>query len=304
MDIILVSTRLSKSRTIRVSRAQIVLFVIMLFGLSLMVSGWVYSIVHRPAAGAGESSAISSGESPSPAANPAYVAANLNALAVRLGEMQAQLLRLDSFGARLAKLVGVKPQEFQFGEKPGRGGVLLEAAPPAHDVSLDQLGQEIGALARSIEERSDMFGILDSLLRDERLKQKVLPTSAPVAIGYHSSDYGMRRDPFTGREAFHSGIDFVAPFGTPFTAAAAGVIVSAERHPEYGNMIEIDHGNGLHSRYGHASKLLVKPGDVVLKGQEIGLIGNTGRSTGTHLHFEVRKGDVFLDPKTFLDLDT
>jgi murein DD-endopeptidase MepM/ murein hydrolase activator NlpD len=301
MDIILVSTRLAQSRTIRVTGTQIAMVVVMLFGLSLMVSGWVYSVMHRMSATPVENAAAASGEPLPPAANPAYVAANLNALAVRLGEMQAQLLRLDSFGARLAKLVGVKPEEFKFDEKPGRGGPVIE--PASRDLSMDELGREIGALARSIEERSDMFGTLDSLLRDERLKQKVLPTQAPVTVGYHSSDYGMRRDPFTGRKAFHSGIDFVAPYGTPFTAAAAGVIVSAERHPEYGNMIEIDHGNGLHSRYGHASKLLVKVGDVVLKGQEIGLIGNTGRSTGTHLHFEVRKGDVFLDPKTFLDLD-
>ena len=284
MDIILVSRRLSKTRSLTVTQTQVVLFAIVALSLMFMFTSWLYSLLPHPAGQRNRGAVVV--EQHATSDSPAYVAASLNALASRLGEMQAQLLRLESFGARLGRLVGVKPQEFNFGEKPGRGGPL-QSAPPAGDVSLDQLGREITTLSQTIEEHKQMFGVLDGLIRDQRLASKILPTEAPVAEGYHSSDFGMRRDPFTGRQAFHSGIDFVAGYGTPFVAAAAGVVLLAERHPEYG----------------HASKLLVKVGEVVFKGQPIGLIGSTGRSTGTHLHFEVRQGEDFIDPKTFLDLD-
>ncbi len=143
-------------------------------------------------------------------------------------------------------------------------------------------------------------GALDLLLRNDRLSKLIVPSEMPIEIDWFSSGYGYRIDPFTGRKAFHEGVDFSAPTGTPIKAAAAGVVVYSDRHPDYGNMIEIDHGNDLVSRYAHASKRLVELGQIVLQGQKIAEVGSTGRSTGAHLHFEIRHNDKSLNPAKFL----
>jgi len=138
------------------------------------------------------------------------------------------------------------------------------------------------------------------LLRQDRLKKKMLPSIMPVKVKWYSSGFGSRIDPFTGKRAFHKGIDFVAEVGAPIIAAAGGVVVYSDLHPEYGNMIEIDHGNNLISRYAHASKRLVKLGQVVMQGEKIAEVGSTGRSTGPHLHFEVRHKGLPRNPSRFL----
>jgi murein DD-endopeptidase MepM/ murein hydrolase activator NlpD len=224
---------------------------------------------------------------------------NLNAFAAKLGEMQARLMRLDAFGARLVKEVGVKPQEFDFSEPPGRGGALPSVLP-SQDISPGEFSKQLNQTSQWLDDRSDKLGVLDSMLMDARLKKRAIPTVLPVTVGYYSSNFGYRIDPFTGQNAFHGGVDFVAPIGTPVGAAAGGVVVVSERQPDYGNMVEIDHGNGLTSRYAHLSKRLVSVGDVVLRGQSIGEVGSTGRSTGAHLHFEVRNQGVAVNPKKFL----
>jgi murein DD-endopeptidase MepM/ murein hydrolase activator NlpD len=140
------------------------------------------------------------------------------------------------------------------------------------------------------------------MLTISHAKKQLLPTELPVSVGWYSSNFGWRIDPFTGWNAFHEGMDFMAPEGEAITAAAGGVVVYAEPHPQYGNMIEIDHGNGLITRYAHASKLIAKVGDVVLRGQKIAEVGNTGRSTGTHLHFEVRQWGAPQNPARFLQV--
>jgi murein DD-endopeptidase MepM/ murein hydrolase activator NlpD len=208
---------------------------------------------------------------------------------------------LDAFGARLVRDVGMKPQEFDFSEPPGRGGALPSLLPQS-DLSPAEFGKYLSETSQWLDDRSDKLGVLDSLLMDERLKKKAVPTVLPVTVGFYSSNYGYRIDPFTGRNTFHDGVDFVAPIGTPVNAAAGGVVVASEHQAEYGNMIEIDHGNGLSSRYAHLSKRLVNVGDVVLRGQNIGAVGSTGRSTGAHLHFEVRNQGAAVNPKKFLAL--
>ena len=134
----------------------------------------------------------------------------------------------------------------------------------------------------------------------ERVQAKLLPTSQPVAVGYNASSFGWRFDPFNGRSTFHEGIDFAAPTGTPVAAAAGGVVVTAEYHHQFGNMLEIDHGNGIVTRYAHASRLLMRVGDIVRRGQHVADVGSTGRSTGAHLHFEVLVMGVQQDPSKFL----
>jgi murein DD-endopeptidase MepM/ murein hydrolase activator NlpD len=138
------------------------------------------------------------------------------------------------------------------------------------------------------------------MLSEDSAKRQLMPTGMPVANGYHSSNFGWRIDPFTGFNAYHEGIDFMAEAGTTIRAAAGGVVVYAALHPQYGNMVEIDHGNDLVTRYAHASKLSVKVGDVVLRGSKIAEVGSTGRSTGTHLHFEVRHKGAAQNPGRFL----
>jgi len=229
-----------------------------------------------------------------------YLQDNLNAMAVRLGQMQAQLLRLDTLGERLAKLAGFKPQELMFNEMPARGGAI--SSVPNQNLSLDDFTLQIDLLTRQLEDRGDKLGLLESMFTLESARKKLTPTKLPVEGGWYSSNYGWRIDPFTGQRAFHEGIDFMAEEGTPIHAAAAGVVVYSGLHPQYGNMIEIDHGNDLISRYAHASKRFVKIGDVVLRGSRIAAVGSTGRATGAHLHFEVRQRGAAKNPSQFLQL--
>jgi murein DD-endopeptidase MepM/ murein hydrolase activator NlpD len=228
-----------------------------------------------------------------------YLRENLNSMAMRVGEMQAQLLRLNALGERVSGMAGLKPGEIDFKNLPGRGGALtsLEAS---REISLEELNATITGLSRTVEGRSDVLNLIESELMHQRVKSRLIPTFQPVQ-GYNGSGFGSRIDPFSGRSAHHQGIDFQAPPGTPILAAAGGVIIAAEMHPGFGNMLEIDHGNELMTRYAHNSKLLVKPGDIVKPGQKIAELGSTGRSTGPHLHFEVHVRGVAQDPMKFLE---
>jgi murein DD-endopeptidase MepM/ murein hydrolase activator NlpD len=226
------------------------------------------------------------------------VQGHLNAMAVRLGELQARMLRLDGLGDRLAKAAGLKPQELQAGQAPGRGGA--ESDRPARNLSVQEFTDLLERLARQVNDRTDQLGVLEALLVEDSANRKFLPTLQPVVDGWYSSNFGYRIDPFSGQQSFHEGIDFPADPGTPIVAAASGLVVESGWHPQYGKIIQIDHGNGLVSRYAHASQLGVKEGDLVVRGQQIGAVGSTGRSTGPHLHFEVRLNGVPQNPVRFL----
>lgn len=228
-----------------------------------------------------------------------YVKENLAAMAMKLGEMQAQLMRLDALGERVQGLAGVKPQEFNFKEPPGRGGAEPSGAED-RPLSMHDFKHALDAVAKDVERRADYMNVVETALMSNKLKTKLLPTTQPVNVSYNASSFGWRLDPFTGRQAFHEGIDFAATIGTPIIAAAGGVVIAAEYHHDFGNMLEIDHGNDIVTRYAHASRLLVKVGDIVRRGQHIADVGSTGRSTGPHLHFEVRVKGVAQDPSKFL----
>lgn len=228
----------------------------------------------------------------------AHLHGNLDVMAVKLGQMQAQLMRLDALGERLAKSSGIKTQEFLFDKMPGQGGALPTLSSPV--LSVDEFKQRLNELSYVIDDREDKFGVLESLLRQDRLTKRVYPSEMPVDTGWYSSGFGYRIDPFSGRRVFHEGVDFAAKKGTPIKAAAGGVVIYSARHPEYGNMVEIDHGDELVSRYAHASKRLVNLGQIVLSGQKIAEVGSTGRSTGPHLHFEIRHRNVPQNPSRYL----
>lgn len=219
---------------------------------------------------------------------------NIDALAKKLGEMQAKLLQLEALGERVSGLAGINPQDIK--ASPGRGGVLISGP----SLSMQELQNTLQELDKLSDHRADLLTVMESRLFDQKIKKMMIPTQQPVPVWSLGSAFGWRIDPFTGRTALHTGLDFEANAGTPILAAAGGVVVTQEFHPMYGNMMEVDHGNNLVTRYAHASKVLVKKGDLIRRGQKIAEVGSTGRSTGPHLHFEVLVQGVYQDPQKFL----
>lgn len=230
---------------------------------------------------------------------------NLAMMAARLGDMQGRLMQLDSLGERLAGMAGVKQSEFKAIQpvKDGKNGKGGQGGPLMRPDMLTEHGlqRSLDDLARQVEARSDTLAALESRILEDRIQKSLLPTSRPVAGNARASGFGLRLDPFTNQTAMHEGIDFIAETGTAIISAASGIVLTVERHPQYGNMVEIDHGNELITRYAHASQTFVKPGEFVKRGQRIAAVGTTGRSTGPHLHFEVRIGGVAQNPSRFLE---
>ena len=302
MQIILISDRLARARSVNLSLAHIAAMALLgfallcggtaaLYWLSLRYASEIRIPVLQQLVAATQEAEAERGRT--------FVQQNLNAMAVKLGEMQAQLTRLDALGERLSSLAGIRPQEFRFSEVPGLGG----AAPslmPAQNLSLPDFSDKLAIVARHVENRNDMLGVLEAQLFEQAVKKKLLPTMMPVEAPFNASGFGRRIDPFSGQLAMHEGIDFLTDTGSPVVAAAGGVVQFAGFHPQYGFMVDVDHGNDLVTRYAHLSKLFAKEGDVVLRGRKIALSGNTGRSTGPHLHFEVRFRGAAQNPARFL----
>lgn len=224
-----------------------------------------------------------------------YMRENLDAMARKLGEMQGRMVQIESLGERVAGLAGINPQEFKL--PAGSGGALVGG----RDLTVDELMAAMDQLDRNTGSRVDWLTVVESRLFDQKILRTMVPTEEPVQGGQVGSPFGFRIDPITGRSAMHTGLDFPADTGTPILAAAGGVVVVQEVHPAYGNMVEIDHGNDLITRYAHSSRVLVRKGDIVKRGQKIAEVGSTGRSTGPHLHFEVWVSGVVQDPRRFLD---
>lgn len=223
---------------------------------------------------------------------------NLDALALRLGQLQAKLIRLDALGERLTEVANLDKGEFDFSSQPALGGpapaIGVESLPlPDFTQSLDRLSQQL-------DDRSEQLGLLETLLMNRNLQEAVQPAGRPIKRGWISSYFGMRTDPFTGRREMHKGMDFAGKAGSEVIAVAAGVVTWAGSRYGYGNLVEINHGNGYVTRYGHNQEVLVKVGDAVKKGQALALMGSTGRSTGPHVHFEVRYKGKTIDPKKFI----
>lgn len=218
----------------------------------------------------------------------------VNAIAARVGELQAQANRLNALGDRLTRVGKLKDGEFNFGELPGQGGSESAADVPSGDLlsSLDSLQAQFAHSGRQLS-------VLEALLFDQKLENQRTPAGMP-APGYISSGYGGRNDPFGRGRAHHQGIDIDANMGDPVTAAAEGVVSFSGVRNGYGNVVEIDHGNGYKTLYAHNSANLVRVGDVVRAGQNIAKVGSTGRSTGSHLHFEVKLNGRQVNPRQYL----
>jgi murein DD-endopeptidase MepM/ murein hydrolase activator NlpD len=304
LDIILVTGANARARTITVDWRHWALGGVLLFALfmsftlafNLVTLKWAAAIQHPWL-----QAIVLADQREAAARINERVQGHLNALAMRLGELQAQVARLDGLGERLARSAGLKAQDLPGlspGTIPGRGGA--PSSEPSRDLTLPEFSGLLDQLKLKLDASSDQFGVLEAVLILDAAKRKFMPSQAPVVHRWFSSNFGNRIDPFTGQSAFHEGIDFPAEVGTPIVAAASGKVVAAELHAQYGKMIEIDHGNGLITRYAHASKLNVRAGDLVVRGQRIATVGTTGRSTGPHLHFEVRRNGVPQNPARFL----
>jgi len=306
VQIILISDRLAKARSVNLSLVHLAGMAVLSLALLCGSTAAVYWFTLRYAAEfripvlqrlvlAAQEAEAERGRT--------FLQQNLNAMAVKLGEMQAQLTRLDALGERLSSLAGLRAQEFRFSEAPGLGGAAPTLMPP-QNLSLAEFGEKLAVVSRHVENRNDMLGVFEAQLFEAAVKKKLLPNIMPVEAPYQASSFGRRIDPFTGQWAMHEGIDFLADQGSPVVAAAGGVVQFAGLHPQYGMMIDIDHGDDLVTRYAHLSKLFVKEGDVVVRGRRVALSGSTGRSTGPHLHFEVRFRGAAQNPAKFLVSNT
>jgi murein DD-endopeptidase MepM/ murein hydrolase activator NlpD len=223
----------------------------------------------------------------------------IDAMALRIGQMQSHLLRLDALGERLVEMGKLDEGEFSFAESPAVGGP--EAADVAENDSLmPGLVQELDQLERKISNRELQLNLLEDLIMNANLEEIIHPMGQPVKHGFISSLYGMRNDPFTGKRTMHKGIDFAGKTGSDVVAVAAGVVTQAGMQSGYGMLVEINHGKGYVTRYGHNRELLVAVGDRVKPGQVIAKMGSTGRSTGPHVHFEVLRNDKVVNPTKYI----
>ena len=223
---------------------------------------------------------------------------HLNALAVRLGQMQAQMLRLEALGQRMTESTELAKWDFDFDQLPAQGG-------PADPLAADQLStldfmQALNDLADQIDDRERQLQVMEEVVSNRELTGAVSPAGRPITKGWLSSYYGKRTDPFHGRREMHKGIDFAGEMGSDVVATAAGVVTWASKRYGYGQLVEINHGNGLSTRYGHCKEILVKVGDKVAQGDKIALMGSSGRSTGPHVHYEVLKDGRQVNPTKFV----
>lgn len=227
----------------------------------------------------------------------ASVSADLDALALQLGRMRAHVMRLDALGERLVRMGKLDAGEFDFASEPALGGVDGETLEPTGS---SDLVAELERLTRSLMDREHKLQLLEELLTQRELNEQVTLSGKPVKQGWISSGFGRRTDPFTGKKKYHRGIDFAGKAGSEVLAVAAGVVIASERQSGYGNVVEIRHADGYVTHYAHNRENLVKVGDWVEKGEPIAILGSTGRSSGPHVHFEVRRNGKVVNPTRFV----
>ena len=223
---------------------------------------------------------------------------SLEAGATRLANLQAKIVRLDALGERLISVAKLDEGEFDFSQPPALGGPLKEAQD-LNNTSLDYM-KRLSNLSKEIESREQQLSILETLLVSRKIQNDLFIAGRPVEKGWMSSRFGARNDPITGKRAWHTGVDFAGKEGSNIIAVAAGVVVYSGSRSGYGELVEINHGSGFSTLYGHHKKNLVNVGDIVKKGQVVGLMGSSGRSTGPHVHFEVYKNGRIVDPSSYI----
>lgn len=224
--------------------------------------------------------------------------ATVKALTQRIAKLQAHVARVDALGHKLVKMAKLNPEEFDFSQEPAIGGP--EVPNKFGTYQLDEASEALGALESGLVLREAQLNVLDDVIVNSSLEKQTTPSGWPVDAGWISSNYGYRRSPFTGKRQFHKGIDIAGRSGSNVRAVAGGVISFAGKKSGYGNLIEIDHGNGYVTRYAHNKTHKVKKGQAVKRGSVIALMGSTGRSTGPHVHLEVEKDGKLINPRKFI----
>lgn len=300
----------ARTRVLRVSWLQLAAGLLVIMATFTLVAGALYHVVFTNTLRGSWTSTLSSGADES-TQRDRFLRENIAAMAQKVGEMQAKLIKLEAVRDRVSGLAGIKPEEVQppAAERAGslqtaavadaKGGPFIPVPDSLRAASIEHLNDWVGSLDEQAEASVDLFTLAESRLLEKKLASLMVPSVRPVQSSV-GSGFGYRSDPFSGRAALHTGLDFPAETGTPIQASAGGVVLTSEVHAAYGQMVEIDHGSGLVTRYAHASKVLVHAGDIVKRGQVIALVGSTGRSTGAHLHFEVLVDGVTQDPAKFL----
>ena len=307
MNIILLAKRMQRPVKIHLSRSGAVALLVLGLIMPLVVVSYLGFYWGTQYARSEVAASIADSEDPSVAqpassdAVPRKVQETINALTTRLGDLQAQVLRLNALGKRLVDVAGLEKGEFDFNSPPPQGGPeqpsVLEDQPPP----LPSLVQSVDNLDQQLDDRQQQLNVLETVFMNRNLSDEVLPAGRPVGDGWISSYFGYRTDPFTGLREFHQGVDIAGNMGEPVMAVAAGIVTYAGKRYGYGNLVEINHGNGIVTRYGHNSSVLVAVGDTVSKGQTVALMGSTGRSTGPHVHFEVWRGGRVVNPLKYLN---
>ncbi|MEM7282861.1 MAG: M23 family metallopeptidase [Pseudomonadota bacterium] len=299
MNIIVLSKRHGKSSQINLDRPSVILsmavLVLSVFGLVFTGGYWLaqgkISETPDPRLAAFRAEIQTQEEQVLQAKQNAQD--QINALAARLGQMQAHVLRLDALGRRLTQMAELEDGEFNFDITPAQGGRALKNEQKAVQGTIET---QLDGLIAQINDRESQLRALENLMINRHLNEQVMPEGRPVTSGYISSYFGNRADPFTGKTARHKGVDFAGREGNEILAVAAGVVTWSGDRFGFGTMVEINHGNGYVTRYAHNKENLVAVGDKVEKGQRIALMGSTGRATGPNLHFEVLRDGKVVDP--------
>ena len=279
----------------------LVLLMIVLLGTLGFAGGYWYSAITGSGVSAGEldhyATAITDQQSEI-AGIRRQKEDRLDAMSLRIAALKARIIRLDALGRRLTAMADIDGGEFDFDADPGMGGP--EEPLAAGSVEVQELVAAMRTLNRDLEDREAQLGVLERVLMQQNLKQRVYPRGRPVQSGWISSYFGKRTDPFTGKPANHTGIDFAGQYGDPIVAVADGVVIWSGERQGYGIMVEINHGNGYATRYAHNSENLVAVGAEVRQGQAIARMGETGRATGPNLHFEVVRNGRRVNPINFI----
>lgn len=310
MHIIITDSKHGRVRSFELGMSHVLMFVLGVVAL-LAAGVWAWlSGVERSQTLAGATQQVASAPLPSdsaPAPNSFFavtptttadadvVQQNIDALAKRLGIMQARMIQLQALSERLANIAGLPPPS-EADTAAGEGGVLVEP----RSMSVEEFSSALEALTREGEERLALLSVVEDSLLRQSWADALKPGLSPVDGLTIGSRFGRRIDPITGKVATHTGLDFPGPQGTPVKATAGGVVVTANWHAGYGRLVELDHGNGVVTRYAHLKAFKVRTGELVKPGQAIGLLGNSGRSTGPHLHFEVWVNGQVRNPASYL----
>ena len=303
MNIIFVPKRKGKSATYRLSRLGVWGISFLIFAVPLMLLGGGYYLGQENSE-PGPWALMEAWKKQMTAQRQQIDTAtrtareNVDALSRRLGELQAHVIRLDALGSRLIEIAELESGEFDFSVEPAVGGPTESIAET--DTATPDLVASLNELSHQLDNRAQQLDLLETMLMNQNLNDEVMPAGKPILTGWTSSFFGLRTDPFTGHKEHHKGVDFAGKMGSDIVSVASGVVTWAGERYGYGLLVEINHGNGYATRYGHAQKVMVKVGDTVKKGQVVALMGSTGRSTGPHVHFEVWYNGEVVNPMEYI----